>query len=108
MTQGVLRTSKDGVTMIQLSREAEHNRLDPADIAQPRSHFAEIAEDGSLALILTGSGSNAPEVRWRYSNLINLRLEKLAFDLLRKGWSDARIEKLLGDNFLRLYREAWS
>ena len=56
MTQGILRSRKDGVTTIQLSREAEHNRLDPADIAQLRSLFAEIAEDGSLALILTGSG----------------------------------------------------
>lgn len=36
------------------------------------------------------------------------RLEQLAFDLSRKGWGDARIEKLLGANFLRLYREAWS
>jgi membrane dipeptidase len=36
------------------------------------------------------------------------RLEKLAFDLSRKGWGDARIEKLLGANFLRLYRDAWS
>ena len=35
------------------------------------------------------------------------RLEKLAFDLSAKGWPDARIEKLLGANFARLYREVW-
>lgn len=35
------------------------------------------------------------------------RLEKLAFDLSRKGWRDGRIEKLLGANFVRLYHEVW-
>lgn len=35
------------------------------------------------------------------------RLEKLTFDLSAKGWSDGRIEKLLGANFMRLFREVW-
>ena len=36
------------------------------------------------------------------------KLERLASDLIaRKGWTVARVEKLLGTNLLRLYREAW-
>lgn len=44
------------MTTIRLNREADHNRIDPADVARLRSLFAEIAEDGSLALIVTGTG----------------------------------------------------
>lgn len=54
--EGIVRSDKDGVTTLRLSREAEHNRIDPADVVQLRSLFAEIAEQGSLALVLTGSG----------------------------------------------------
>ena len=25
----------------------------------------------------------------------------------KRGWSQARLEKLMGGNFLRVYREAW-
>ena len=28
-------------------------------------------------------------------------------DLQKRGWSEARLEKLMGGNFLRVYREAW-
>ena len=35
------------------------------------------------------------------------RYRRLARDLARRGWSQARLEKLLGGNFLRVYREAW-
>jgi membrane dipeptidase len=35
------------------------------------------------------------------------RLETMAFDMSKRGWSDARIEKILGANFVRLYREVW-
>jgi membrane dipeptidase len=36
-----------------------------------------------------------------------LRYEHLASDLSRRGWSSARIDKLLGGNFLRLFGEVW-
>jgi membrane dipeptidase len=36
-----------------------------------------------------------------------LRFLHLANDLQRRGWSDARIEKLLGANFARLFAEVW-
>jgi membrane dipeptidase len=35
------------------------------------------------------------------------RYASLAADLKARGWSQARIDKLLGGNFLRLYGEAW-
>lgn len=35
------------------------------------------------------------------------RYRRLAADLQRRGWSEARLEKLFGGNFLRVYRDAW-
>jgi membrane dipeptidase len=35
------------------------------------------------------------------------RYRRLALLLERRGWSRARVEKLMGGNFLRVYREAW-
>lgn len=35
------------------------------------------------------------------------RYRRFASDLQKRGWSQARLEKLLGGNFLRVYREAW-
>ena len=35
------------------------------------------------------------------------RYRRFAADLHKRGWSEARLEKLMGGNFLRVYREAW-
>ena len=35
------------------------------------------------------------------------RYRRFANDLAKRGWSQARLEKLMGGNFLRVYREAW-
>jgi membrane dipeptidase len=35
------------------------------------------------------------------------RYGRFAADLAKRGWSEARLEKLMGGNFLRVYREAW-
>lgn len=35
------------------------------------------------------------------------RYRRLAHDLEKRGWSQRRLEKLMGANFLRAYREAW-
>lgn len=35
------------------------------------------------------------------------RYWRLANDLAKRGWTEARLEKLFGGNFLRVYREAW-
>ena len=35
------------------------------------------------------------------------RYRRFANDLQKRGWSQTRLEKLMGGNFLRVYREAW-
>jgi membrane dipeptidase len=35
------------------------------------------------------------------------RYRRFASDLQKRGWSEARLEKLMGGNFLRVYKEAW-
>ena len=35
------------------------------------------------------------------------RYRLVADDLAKRGWSQARLEKLMGGNFLRVYKEAW-
>lgn len=35
------------------------------------------------------------------------RFDRLALDLSARGWSGARIDKVLGGNFVRLFREVW-
>ena len=35
------------------------------------------------------------------------KLERLGSDLMKRGWTTARVEKLLGGNLLRLYADAW-
>jgi membrane dipeptidase len=35
------------------------------------------------------------------------RYRRFASDLQKRGWSEARLEKLMGGNFVRVYREAW-
>ena len=35
------------------------------------------------------------------------RYRRFADDLQKRGWSESRLEKLMGGNFLRVYRDAW-
>jgi membrane dipeptidase len=35
------------------------------------------------------------------------RYERIASDLRRRGWSSGRVDKVLGNNFVRLYTEVW-
>jgi membrane dipeptidase len=35
------------------------------------------------------------------------RYRRFATDLQKRGWSEVRLEKLMGANFLRVYRDAW-
>jgi len=35
------------------------------------------------------------------------RYRRIAADLMKRGWTQTRVEKLMGGNFLRVYREAW-
>jgi membrane dipeptidase len=35
------------------------------------------------------------------------RYRRFVADLAKRGWSERRLEKLMGGNFLRVYRAAW-
>ena len=35
------------------------------------------------------------------------RYDRLAADLRGRGWSSARVDKVLGDNFARLFAQVW-
>jgi membrane dipeptidase len=35
------------------------------------------------------------------------KLERLGSDLMKRGWTTAQVEKLLGRNLLRLYGDVW-
>ena len=35
------------------------------------------------------------------------RYERFVGDLMKRGWSQSRLEKLMGGNFLRVYKDAW-
>jgi membrane dipeptidase len=35
------------------------------------------------------------------------KLERLGADLMKRGWTTAQVEKLLGANLMRLYRDVW-
>jgi len=36
------------------------------------------------------------------------RYDRIAADLRRRGWSAARVDKVMGDNFVRLFGQVWS
>ena len=49
---------RDDVATLRLRRPAEHNRLDPDDIAEMREHITRLASLAGLrALVITGTGS---------------------------------------------------
>jgi membrane dipeptidase len=35
------------------------------------------------------------------------RFDRIGADLRKRGWSSARVEKVLGGNFVRLFGEVW-
>ncbi|MFL6725689.1 MAG: dipeptidase [Sphingomicrobium sp.] len=52
-----------------------------------------------------GEGLNVWPIVADYNSVDRYR--RFAADLAKRGWSEARLEKLMGANFLRVYREAW-
>jgi len=52
-----------------------------------------------------GEGLNVWPMVAEYNSVDRYR--RLAADLQKRGWSEARLEKLMGANFLRVYRDAW-
>ena len=77
-------------------------RLDAAFAERQRNFYEERKKQGIAA------PGEAPDV----FNLIPeynepRRFMTVATDLSRRGWTSSRIDKVLGGNFLRLFREAW-
>jgi membrane dipeptidase len=58
-----------------------------------------------MGIAAPGEGLNVWPMVADYNSVDRYR--RLAADLRKRGWSEARLEKLFGGNFLRVYREAW-
>src|SRR3954447_14884663 len=52
-----------------------------------------------------GEGLNVWPMVAEYNSVDRYR--RFAADLQKRGWSEARLEKLIGGNFLRVYRDSW-
>jgi membrane dipeptidase len=58
-----------------------------------------------MGIAAPGEGLNVWPMVADYNSVDRYR--RLAADLQKRGWSEARLEKLFGGNFLRVYRDAW-
>lgn len=58
-----------------------------------------------MGIAAPGEGLNVWPMVADYNSVDRYR--RLGADLQKRGWSIARLEKLFGGNFLRVYREAW-
>jgi membrane dipeptidase len=78
-------------------------RLDANAAEEHRKFFEERVKAGVAA---PGEAADVFNLVPEYND--PLRFFNLANDLSARGWSDARIEKVLGGNFGRLFREVWT
>src|ERR671912_239509 len=76
--------------------------LDPAAKERLRKWALERIKAGIAA---PGEGVDVFQVGEAYNSVDRYR--RFVADLQKRGWSEARLEKLMGGNFLRVYREAW-
>ena len=58
-----------------------------------------------LGIAAPGEGVDVYPIVADYNSVDRYR--RFAADLQKRGWSERRLEKLMGGNFLRVYREAW-
>jgi membrane dipeptidase len=75
------------------------------DDAYRTSVRREVAERRRLGISAPGETDDIVKLVPEYNE--PRRFERLAADLERRGWSTGRIEKVLGANFARLYRDVW-
>ena len=76
--------------------------IDAKAIAYAKKAFEDRTAAGIAA---PGEGPDVFTIVRDYNSID--KLERLGNDLMKRGWATARVEKLLGLNLLRLYREAW-
>ena len=74
-----------------------------ADATQKLNKWVQTRIDAGIAA--PGEGLNVWPMVADYNSVDRYR--RLASDLQKRGWSQARLEKLFGGNFLRVYRDAW-
>lgn len=74
-----------------------------AEATRKLNQWAQKRIDAGIAA--PGEGLNVWPMVADYNSVDRYR--RLALDLQKRGWSEARLEKLFGANFLRVYREAW-
>jgi membrane dipeptidase len=76
--------------------------IDAQAIADAKKAFEQRTAAGIAA---PGEGPDVFTVVRDYNSID--KLERLGTDLMKRGWTTARVEKLLGRNLLRLYGEVW-
>lgn len=76
--------------------------IDDKARAEQKKFFEERAQRGIAA---PGEGADIFNIVAEWDD--HMRFRHLADGLARAGWSSGRIEKVLGGNLLRLYREVW-
>ena len=76
--------------------------MDDASLKQLRAWQEERAKAGIAA---PGEGPDFIPIVRDYNSIDRYR--RFAGDLAKRGWSQSRLEKLMGGNFLRVYREVW-
>jgi len=74
-----------------------------AEATRKLNEWAKQRMDAGIAA--PGEGLNVWPMVADYNSVDRYR--RLGSDLQKRGWSEARLEKLFGGNFLRIYREAW-
>lgn len=74
-----------------------------AEATRKLNEWAQKRIDAGIAA--PGEGLNVWPMVADYNSVDRYR--RLAADLQKRGWSEARLEKLFGGNFLRVYRDAW-
>ena len=76
--------------------------IDDAARKQQREFFEERSKRGIAA---PGEGADIFNLVEGYNDIA--RYDRIAADLKRRGWSQARVDKVLGDNWIRLLGEVW-
>jgi len=76
--------------------------IDAKALADAKKDFEQRTAAGIAA---PGEGPDVFTVVRDYNSID--KLERLGSDLMKRGWTTARVEKLLGRNLLRLYGDVW-
>ncbi|WP_144109729.1 enoyl-CoA hydratase/isomerase family protein [Paraburkholderia sp. BCC1886] len=75
-SSGFVFSMQDGVATLRLDREAQHNRIDPADLEGLRRVLAHLQADANaVALVITGTGTRTFSSGYTLSQLANNHID---------------------------------